>query len=75
MDPIIMIAWTCVCVCVCVCVCRRAPDSVEDPVYTDCWAELWANRPHPLCDQPTLLSYMAIPLRDYDQAGKCITSL
>lgn len=42
----------------------------EEPVYTDCWAELWANQPHPLCNRPVLVSYKAIPLRDHDQKGQ-----
>ena len=42
----------------------------EEAVYSDCWAELWANRPHPLCDQPTLIARMAVPLTNHDQAGQ-----
>ena len=48
---------------------RRSPASAEDSVYTDCWAELWANKPHPLCDNPVLIAYAAIPLCDHDVAG------
>ena len=54
---------------------RRNPDSNEDPVYTDCWAELWANKPHPFCDNPVLVAYASIPLRDHDEAGNLCTDI
>lgn len=43
--------------------------------FSGCTIEIWANRPHKMCDNPTKLKTLFVPLVEADIPGKEILSL